>query len=168
MQKIDVSAFDMAGMEVFAGLQIPKTEKFVQQTAATVKTYAKRERILHAYRENSHIGILLRGKAQTIAEDWLGNETVGESLERGSLLGVTSAILSAEYNDSSAEAGATPEQLAGIRLKLREAQWYWDWVAAENGNGFHNADKCMRISGEAIDLAHQVIEDANAVIKGAL
>ncbi|MBO6291583.1 MAG: ammonia-forming cytochrome c nitrite reductase subunit c552 [Selenomonas sp.] len=66
------------------------------------------------------------------------------------------------------DAGATDEQLAGIRLKLREAQWYWDWVAAENGNGFHNPDKCMRISGEAIDLGHQVIEEANAVVKGAL
>jgi nitrite reductase (cytochrome c-552) len=26
----------------------------------------------------------------------------------------------------------------------------------------------MRISGEAIDLAHQVIEDANALVKGSL
>ncbi|BAL83828.1 putative cytochrome c nitrite reductase c552 subunit [Selenomonas ruminantium subsp. lactilytica TAM6421] len=66
------------------------------------------------------------------------------------------------------DAGATDEQLAPIRLKLREAQWYWDWVAAENGNGFHNPDKCMRISGEAIDLGHQVIEEANALVKGSL
>ena len=66
------------------------------------------------------------------------------------------------------DAGATDEQLAPVRLKLREAQWYWDWVAAENGNGFHNPDKCMRISGEAIDLAHQVIQDANALVKGSL
>lgn len=64
-------------------------------------------------------------------------------------------------------AGATPEQLAPIRLKMREAQWYWDWVAAENGNGFHNPDKCMRISGMAIDLAHQVIEEANAAVRGS-
>ena len=65
-------------------------------------------------------------------------------------------------------AGATPEQLAPIRLKMREAAWYWDWIAAENGNGFHNPDKCMRISGESIDLAHQVIEEANALVKGRL
>ena len=65
-------------------------------------------------------------------------------------------------------AGASDDQLAPIRLKMREAQWYWDWVAAENGNGFHNPDKCMRISGKSIDLAHQVIEDANALIKGSL
>ena len=61
------------------------------------------------------------------------------------------------------DAGATDEQLANARLKLREAQYYWDWIAAENGNGFHNPDKCMRVSGEAIDLAHQVIEEANSL-----
>ena len=66
------------------------------------------------------------------------------------------------------DAGATDEQLASVRLKLREAQWYWDWIAAENGNGFHNPDKCMRTSGLAIDLAHQVIEESNALIKGNL
>ena len=61
------------------------------------------------------------------------------------------------------DAGVPDEQLNGARLKLREAQFYWDWIAAENGNGFHNPDKCMRISGEAIDLAHQVIEEANSL-----
>ena len=73
-----------------------------------------------------------------------------------------------EKNQAAMDAGATDNQLAATRLKLREAQWYWDWVAAENGNGFHNPDKCMRISGESIDLAHQVIEEANALIKGSL
>ena len=61
------------------------------------------------------------------------------------------------------DAGVSDEQLMGARLKLREASFYWDWIAAENGNGFHNPDKCMRVSGEAIDLAHQVIEEANAL-----
>ena len=61
------------------------------------------------------------------------------------------------------DAGVPDEQLMGARLKLREASFYWDWIAAENGNGFHNPDKCMRVSGEAIDLAHQVIEEANAL-----
>ena len=61
------------------------------------------------------------------------------------------------------DAGVPDEQLMGARLKLREASFYWDWIAAENGNGFHNPDKCMRVSGEAIDLAHQVIEEASAL-----
>ncbi len=65
-------------------------------------------------------------------------------------------------------AGATDEQLAQARLLVREAQWYWDWVAAENGMGFHNIDKIMRTLGLSIDKAHQAIEAANASVKGTL
>ena len=66
------------------------------------------------------------------------------------------------------DAGATDEQLADVRATLREAQWYWDWVAAENSMGFHNPDKMMRTLGLSIDKAHQVIEQANAIAKGSL
>ncbi len=66
------------------------------------------------------------------------------------------------------DAGATDEQLAESRQLVREAQWYWDWVAAENGMGFHNPDKIMRTLGLSIDKAHQCIEKTNAVVKGSL
>lgn len=66
------------------------------------------------------------------------------------------------------DAGATDEQLAGVRVTLREAQWYWDWVTAENSMGFHNPDKMMRTLGLSIDKAHQVIEQTNAITKGSL
>ena len=59
-------------------------------------------------------------------------------------------------------AGATDDQLANARLQLREAQWYWDFVAAENGVGFHNPDQIMRTAGLSIDCAHKAIEMANA------
>lgn len=65
-------------------------------------------------------------------------------------------------------AGATDEQLAQARLLVREAQWYWDWVAAENGMGFHNIDKIMRTIGLSIDKAHQAIESATGAVKGTL
>ncbi len=65
-------------------------------------------------------------------------------------------------------AGATDEQLAQARLLVREAQWYWDWVAAENGMGFHNPDRVMRTLGLSIDRAHKAIESATAAVKGAL
>ena len=65
-------------------------------------------------------------------------------------------------------AGATDEQLAQARLLVREAQWYWDQVAAENGMGFHNIDKIMRTLGLSIDRAHQAIEAATATVKGSL
>lgn len=47
----------------------------------------------------------------------------------------------------------------------REAQWYWDYVAAENSTGFHNPQKAMATLGKAIDLAHQAkstVEQAKA------
>ena len=63
---------------------------------------------------------------------------------------------------------ANDAQLATARLRLREAQWYWDYAAAENGVGFHNPDQIARTLGLSIDLAHQAIEEANAVVRGAL
>ena len=67
----------------------------------------------------------------------------------------------------AAAAGATDEQLAPVRELIREAQWYWDYVEAENGVGFHNPDQCMRTLGLSIDRAHQAIEAANAATRGA-
>ena len=66
------------------------------------------------------------------------------------------------------EAGATEEQLTAAHESLRQAQWYWDFVAAENGVGFHNPDQIMRTLGLSIDCAHQAIEAANAAVKGNL
>ena len=66
------------------------------------------------------------------------------------------------------DVGATDEQLEEPRQLVREAQWYWDWVAAENGMGFHNPDKIMRTLGLSIDKAHQCIEKTNAIMKGSL
>ena len=65
-------------------------------------------------------------------------------------------------------AGATDEQLATPRLQLRQAQYYWDLISAENGVGFHNPDLCLKTLGESIDLAHKAIEGANAAVKGSL
>jgi nitrite reductase (cytochrome c-552) len=43
---------------------------------------------------------------------------------------------------------------------LRKAQWYWDFVAAENSMGFHNPALCLNILGQSIDLAHKARESA--------
>ena len=64
------------------------------------------------------------------------------------------------------DAGVPDAALDDARAKIREAQWYWDWVAAENGMGFHNPDKIMRTLGLAIDLAHQAIESAEGARHG--
>jgi nitrite reductase (cytochrome c-552) len=59
------------------------------------------------------------------------------------------AIAAAEAAD------VDPESLEEARALQREAQWYWDWVAAENSMGFHNPQKAMSTLGRSIDLAHQ-------------
>ena len=79
------------------------------------------------------------------------------------------AGLAAESAGKAAmDAGATDEQLAAARQTLREAQWYWDFVAAESSMGFHNPDKQLRVLGLSIDKAHTAIAQVNAVVKGSL
>ena len=46
-------------------------------------------------------------------------------------------------------------QLGEARELHRKAQFYWDFVAAENSMGFHNPEEALRILGEAIDYARQ-------------
>jgi nitrite reductase (cytochrome c-552) len=53
------------------------------------------------------------------------------------------------------EAGARDEELAGVRKLVRHAQLRWDYVAANNGMGFHSPEECVRILAAAIDLAGQ-------------
>lgn len=53
---------------------------------------------------------------------------------------------------------ADQKLLESARQLHRQAQWYWDWVDAENSMGFHNPPLAMSTSGKAIDLAHQARE----------
>lgn len=52
-------------------------------------------------------------------------------------------------------AGRTDEQLAQAREFQRKAQFYLDFVEAENSMGFHAPQEAVRILGEAIDLARK-------------
>lgn len=60
-------------------------------------------------------------------------------------------------------AGVPEEQLAQARLALREGQWYWDWVAAENSYGFHNTEVAIKTLALSIDRANRAIEIASGV-----
>jgi nitrite reductase (cytochrome c-552) len=53
------------------------------------------------------------------------------------------------------QAGATDEELAEVRKLVRKAQLRWDYVAANNGLGFHAPQECQRILADAADLAQQ-------------
>jgi nitrite reductase (cytochrome c-552) len=65
-------------------------------------------------------------------------------------------ITQAHFDIAAAmEAGAKDDELAGVRKLVRGAQLRWDYVAANNGMGFHSPQECMRILADAIDLAGQ-------------
>ncbi len=69
---------------------------------------------------------------------------------------VESMISLAHFDIAAAsQAGATGEELADVRKLVRRAQIRWDYVAANNGLGFHSPQECMRILAAAVDLAGQ-------------
>jgi len=53
------------------------------------------------------------------------------------------------------QAGATDDELKAVRGLVRKAQIRWDYVAANNGMGFHAPQECVRILAAAIDLAQE-------------
>ena len=66
------------------------------------------------------------------------------------------AIGRAHFDVAAAmQAGATDEELGGVRRLVRQAQMRWDYVAAHNGMGFHAPQECQRVLAAAVDLAGQ-------------
>ncbi|MGH9600914.1 MAG: ammonia-forming cytochrome c nitrite reductase subunit c552, partial [Terriglobales bacterium] len=53
------------------------------------------------------------------------------------------------------EAGASDAELAAARNFQRRAQFYLDFVEAENSTGFHAPQEAARILGESIDFARK-------------
>jgi nitrite reductase (cytochrome c-552) len=53
------------------------------------------------------------------------------------------------------KAGATDAQLTEARDLIRRAQLRWDYIAANNGMGFHAPQESARVLATAIDLAQQ-------------
>ncbi len=63
-----------------------------------------------------------------------------------------------------AEAGAATTELEPLRDILWRAQMRWDYVAANNGMGFHSPQECARVLADAIDLAQQVRIEATRLL----
>jgi nitrite reductase (cytochrome c-552) len=61
---------------------------------------------------------------------------------------------------------ASKAELDKARELIRKAQWYWDYVAAENSMGFHNPTMVLNTLGRSIDLAHQAISTAEKAAGG--
>jgi len=82
-------------------------------------------------------------------------EAVQDKVHQGR--GWAETVLAQAHFDIAAamQAGAGDEELAGVRKLVRGAQLRWDYVAANNGLGFHSPQECMRILAAAIDLGGQ-------------
>jgi nitrite reductase (cytochrome c-552) len=66
--------------------------------------------------------------------------------------------------EAAARAGRTKGELARARDLQRRAQFYLDFVEAENSTGFHAPQEAARILGAAIDFARQgqvAVRDSN-------
>ena len=82
-------------------------------------------------------------------------EAIQDKVHQGRVM-AESMISKAHLDIAAAEqAGAKDEELAEVRKLVRSAQLRWDYVAANNGMGFHSPQECMRILANAIDLAGQ-------------
>lgn len=51
--------------------------------------------------------------------------------------------------------GASKEELANARDRVRRAQMYWDYAAAANGMGFHAPQESARILNKALQFASE-------------
>ncbi len=72
-------------------------------------------------------------------------------------LATEEALVRAHFDIAAAvQAGASAEELEEARGLLRRAQIRWDFIASNNGMGFHSPQESMRLLGESANLAQQV------------
>jgi len=83
-----------------------------------------------------------------------------ESIQRkveNAKLAAEEALVHAHFDVAAAvQAGASPENLGEMRKLLRRAQLRWDFIASNNGMGFHSPQESMRLLGDAARLAQEV------------
>lgn len=62
------------------------------------------------------------------------------------------------------KANADKNKINEAQKMVAKAQWYWDWVAAENSRGFHNPVQALDSLGLAIDYAYKAKDEANSAL----
>ncbi len=66
------------------------------------------------------------------------------------------ALVAAHFDaGAAAQAGAAEADLDEARRLIRQAQFRWDFISANNGMGFHSPQESMRVLADAVDLAQQ-------------
>lgn len=78
---------------------------------------------------------------------------------------VEESLVKAHFDTAAAmQAGATDTELAPPRALIRWAQLRWDFVAANNGMGFHSPGESLRILAAALDYASQARTELTRVL----
>ena len=92
-EKMQLVHLDLQELPLFRDISAAEVDRFIENTGAIIKRYERGSRFLKAYEANSNIGVIVEGEAQVLSEDRFGNEAISHNLERGAMLGSTSAIL---------------------------------------------------------------------------
>lgn len=75
------------------------------------------------------------------------------------------ALVEAHFDIAAAvQAGAADAELEEARRWVRRAQMRWDFVAAQNGMGFHAPQESMRVLQAAVDLAGRARLEAARIL----
>jgi nitrite reductase (cytochrome c-552) len=102
------------------------------------------------------------------SEDEIRTRVEGiQSKTEAAKLAAEDALVKAHFDVAAAsQAGATPEDLTSPRKLLRQAQFRWDFISANNGMGFHSPQESVRLLGEAANLAQQArVESARLLAR---
>lgn len=70
----------------------------------------------------------------------------------------------AEIKKATETEGVNKEKLEEAKKLVVEGQWRWDWIAAENGRGFHNPAQGLHNLGKAIELGYKAKEKAQEAV----
>ena len=91
-------------------------------------------------------------------------ETIQDKVHEGRAR--AEAALARAHLDIAAamQAGATDDELRPVRTLVRKAQMRWDYVAANNGMGFHSPQECQRVLAAALDQASQARLDLARIL----
>lgn len=84
---------DLQELPLFRDVSADEVNRFIEETGAVIKRYEKSCHVLKAYEPNGSIGVIVEGEAQVLSEDRFGNAAISHGLERGAMLGSSSAIM---------------------------------------------------------------------------
>lgn len=97
--------------------------------------------------------------------DWLKDRVANTQDRTYKLLKKASQVnvqAHAAIKEALAAKGADQTKIQEAQKMVVKAQWYWDWVAAENSMGFHNPIQAVESLGNSIDYAYQAINLAKS------